>query len=109
MFAEPAGLDRGQLVRTLRAACRIRAAVLDYAPVGFGTHHYRVRDATGGMWFVNVDDVATKSWLGSHAPEVVRGLDRALGTASGAAVAAARGGAGPVRGAPELFDEFTLT
>ncbi|WP_051796920.1 phosphotransferase [Catenuloplanes japonicus] len=71
MFAEPPGFDRAVLADALRAGWGIEAVTLDYAPVGFGTHHYRARDVTGTEWFVNVD-------LGADADA----LDRALRAAA---------------------------
>jgi spectinomycin phosphotransferase len=74
MFAEPPGFDRAALTDALRTGWGIAVATLDYAPVGFGTHHYRVRDTAGADWFVNVD-------LGADAAA----LERALGAAAGLA------------------------
>ncbi|WP_194925685.1 hypothetical protein [Catenulispora pinisilvae] len=36
----------------------LTAARLEYVPVGFGSHHWSVRDSRGGRWFVNVDELA---------------------------------------------------
>ncbi|MFI5842086.1 phosphotransferase [Catenuloplanes sp. NPDC051500] len=76
MFAEPPGFDRVALAGALREGWGIEAVTLDYAPVGFGTHHYRVRDTAGADWFVNVD-------LGADASA----LERALGAAAALAEA----------------------
>ena len=35
-------------------------ASLEYVPVGFGSHHWSVRDADGGRWFVNVDELPSE-------------------------------------------------
>jgi spectinomycin phosphotransferase len=51
VYAEPPGLDRSLLAATLRRGWGIAAGELTYAPVGFGTHHYRA----GDRWWVNVD------------------------------------------------------
>lgn len=76
MFAEPPGFDRATLAEALHRGWGIAVAALDYAPVGFGTHHYRVRDTAGVDWFVNVD-------LGADADA----LDRALSAAAALAEA----------------------
>lgn len=51
MYAEVPGFDRELLAATLRRGWGIAAGELTYAPVGFGTHHYRA----GERWWVNVD------------------------------------------------------
>ena len=82
MYVEPVGFDRDELARILRAQWGIEVAELRYEPVGFGTHHYRVRAADGTAWFVNVDELAAKNWLGPGEPEATGGLERALRTAT---------------------------
>jgi spectinomycin phosphotransferase len=81
MYAEPADLDREQLIQTLRAEWGLVASRLRYEPVGFGTHHYRVRGEDGAEWFVNVDALATKAWNPDDEPDAFAALGRALGTA----------------------------
>ncbi|WP_394824895.1 phosphotransferase [Pendulispora albinea] len=61
MYAEPAGFDRRALMHVL-TEWGIEAIELRYEPVGFGTHHYRVRAKDGQAWFVNVDELSTKTW-----------------------------------------------
>lgn len=82
MLAEPPSFDRTGLVRSLQAGWGIEVGSLRYEPVGFGTHHYRVRATDGGDWFVNVDELPAKTWLGAGSAEVLDALDRALGTAA---------------------------
>ncbi len=82
MFAEPGGFDRDELALTLSAEWGVDVAELNYVPVGFGTHHYRVDGAEGNRWFVNVDRLADKTWIGNEDAEVVDALERALGTAA---------------------------
>jgi spectinomycin phosphotransferase len=50
VYAEPPGLDRKLLAATLKRGWGI-AGELTYAPVGYGTHHYRA----GQRWWINVD------------------------------------------------------
>ena len=129
MLAEPAGFDRDDLARTLRSGWGIDVVHLRYQPVGFGTHHYRVRASDGTDWFANVDELAAKTWLGSTGQQVISGLERALGTAAalraaglefvhaprprttGGMVAAMAGGyavslSGFIDGTPHPFGEF---
>ena len=81
MFVEPDGIDRDELVRVLRAGWGLEVTRLTYEPVGFGTHHYRAQSSDGAAWFVNVDELAAKTALGSTGPQVIAGLERSLGTA----------------------------
>lgn len=81
MYDEPAGIDRNQLINALSAKWGISVESLRYEPVGFGTHHYSARDREGNRWFVNVDELPAKSWLGTNTDEACEGLDRALRTA----------------------------
>ncbi len=80
MYEEPAGLDRRHVTDTLQAEWEIPVESLQYDPVGFGTHHY-VAQSERGKWFVNVDELAAKTWLGCGADQAYEGLSRALQTA----------------------------
>ena len=53
---------------------RIDAAAMRYAAVGGGGYHWVVRDACGEPWFVTVDDLDDKAWLGHNRPAVMAGL-----------------------------------
>ena len=55
----------------------IDVGALEYAPVGFGGHHWRALDSRRVPWFVTVDDLDAKSWLGEERDEVMVGLSRA--------------------------------
>ncbi len=78
MFAEPVDFDRRLLLQLLTDDWGLSVSTLSYEPVGFGTHHYVVREEDGLPWWVNVDDLAAKTWLGDDAREA---LDKALKTA----------------------------
>jgi spectinomycin phosphotransferase len=82
VFAEAPGFDREELTRAVRTGWGITAVELSYVPVGFGTHHYRLRAGDGSDWFVNVDEVAAKVFLGQTPTAVLAGLERALATAA---------------------------
>jgi hypothetical protein len=98
MFVEPVGFDRDELARTLSTEWGIEVAHLSYVPVGFGTHHYHVDGADRARWFVNVDRLADKTWLGQSDAEVVDALERALGTAAALREAGLEFVHGPTRG-----------
>jgi len=60
----------------------VRPARVDYVPEGGGGHHWKVTGADGLAWFVTVDDLDGKDWLGDTREAVFGGLGRALGTAA---------------------------
>jgi spectinomycin phosphotransferase len=82
VFAEPPGFDRDLLEQAVRTGWGIEATELSYEPVGFGTHHYRLRATDGGDWFANVDDLSAKAFLGDSPAAALAGLERALATAA---------------------------
>ena len=55
MQDEPAGLTRHQVAATLRSRWGVGVQTIEYAPVGFGSHHWRVLDDAGRRWFVTAD------------------------------------------------------
>jgi spectinomycin phosphotransferase len=77
----PGGVSERELERALTQGWDIQPATLTYAPVGAGSYHWVVADARGGRWFVTVDDLDHKSWLGSTRRAVLAGLRQALDTA----------------------------
>ena len=54
------------------------AETLRYAPVGGGSYHWVVTSGPGEQWFVTVDDLDDKGWLGRTRPAVFAGLRAAL-------------------------------
>jgi spectinomycin phosphotransferase len=69
------------LVHALADGWGIRAAALRYAAVGGGSYHWVVRDDQGERWFVTVDDLDDKGWLGRTRPAVFEGLRAAMDAA----------------------------
>jgi spectinomycin phosphotransferase len=55
--ARPDDLDDDRIARELATGWGVAAADLEYAPVGFGSHHWLVRDAAGRLWFATVDEL----------------------------------------------------
>jgi spectinomycin phosphotransferase len=76
MLTAPTDLDTASLVDAL-AHWNLRAAHLEYLPVGFGSHHWRTGDA-----FVTVDDLAAGFQAYDDEDETFAALGRAYGTAS---------------------------
>lgn len=89
MHTEPRDVDRAVIVDALRRHWGIAVERLDYAPVGFGTHHWIAVDAGGARWFVSGDDLHARQHAGRAPDDVFAALDRAFRTA-----AALRGEAG---------------
>ena len=59
----------------------IRAARLDYLPIGFGSHHWEAVGADGTRWFVSADDLRAGHHAGLAPDDVFVVLDRAFRTA----------------------------
>jgi Phosphotransferase enzyme family len=59
VFTRPGDLTDDEVRDALGSAWGLRVSHLDYAAVGFGSHHWRAV-ADGARWFVTVDDLAAK-------------------------------------------------
>jgi len=81
MQDRPEDIDEGAL-RSALSAWGFEAACLTHAPVGFGDHHWTAVDARGRRWFVTVADLAEKPHCGIGVEAAVKGLRRAMDTAS---------------------------
>jgi spectinomycin phosphotransferase len=78
---EPEGVSEQELRCALVQGWALRLDELRYAPVGAGSYHWIACDQQGGRWFVTVDDLDEKSWLGNTRPQALAGLGAALDTA----------------------------
>jgi spectinomycin phosphotransferase len=74
----PAGVGEDDLRLALAEGWRIRTASTRYEAVGAGSYHWTVRDEEGERWFVTVDDLDDKGWLGDRRPDVLSGLRSAM-------------------------------
>ena len=74
MLAPPSHLDATALTAALEEGWAIGNPVLDYLPVGFGSHHWRATDADGRPWFITVDE--------HHDASTIEDLRRAFSSAS---------------------------
>ena len=72
--------ERG-LAHALAGGWGLAAGTLRYAPVGGGSYHWVVGDEQGDRWFVTVDDLDDKGWLGRTRPAVFAGLRAAMDAA----------------------------
>jgi hypothetical protein len=81
MLTRPEDLPDLRVVEALRRGWGLRASEIAYAPVGFGSYHWRVT-AGGGEWFVTADDLVVERRESAESPdEPLRRLSAALSTA----------------------------
>jgi spectinomycin phosphotransferase len=76
----PAGITERDVARALADGWGLSAGTLRYAPVGGGSYHWVVT-GPGEQWFVTVDDLDDKGWLGRTRPAVLSGLRAAMDAA----------------------------
>jgi spectinomycin phosphotransferase len=77
----PDGVTERDVARALADGWGLSAASLRYAPVGGGSYHWIAADDRGRRWFVTVDDLDDKGWLGRTRAGVLAGLRAALDAA----------------------------
>ncbi|MET4921748.1 phosphotransferase [Streptomyces sp. PSRA5] len=80
MEERPVGIEDSDVRQALNA-WGIDPVIWEYAPVGFGDHHWTATDTRERRWFVTVADPAHKSWLGDGPEAALRGLRDAMDTA----------------------------
>ena len=81
MRAMPEGFDERDLFDALRDGWGLNAVGAVYMPVGGGSYHWRVDDGAGVHYWVTVDDLDHKGFLGDARHVAFEGLCRALDTA----------------------------
>ena len=69
------------LRRAVAEGWRMSAAAMRYAEVGGGSYHWVVGEEGAQRWFVTVDDLDDKPWLGDTRAAVLAGLRAAMDTA----------------------------
>jgi spectinomycin phosphotransferase len=77
MRARPYGVTDEDVAAAVVAGWGLSAESLRYAPVGAGSYHW-----LAGEYFVTVDDLDNKPWLGATRGETLSGLRAAMDTAS---------------------------
>lgn len=77
----PEGLEESVITRHLRSGWGLDAAALTYRPVGFGSYHWQLETRGGPSFFLNVDDLGRKPWLGENRDTAFEGLRSAFDTA----------------------------
>ncbi|MGL5819454.1 MAG: hypothetical protein ACRCYR_17965 [Phycicoccus sp.] len=83
MFVRPSDLDDTEVADVLIRCWALEVVHIEYAPVGFGSHHWWVRDEAGRTWFATADDLGVRR-RHEHEPrsEPLRRLRAALSTAA---------------------------
>jgi hypothetical protein len=66
VLTAPGDLDESALTATLRSGWGIDVGSMSYLPVGWGSHHWDVRDRDGTRWFVTVDELENKRVSGDE-------------------------------------------
>ena len=76
----PDDFDDNRLLPSLAEGWGIESGSTEYLSVGFGSYHWLVTD-TGRRFFVTVDDLRQKEWLGNTPEAALDGLRKAFDTA----------------------------
>jgi len=79
----PADLDAAAVAEAVAGGWGLPAAWLRYVPLGGGSHHWSATTTDGARYFITVDDLLDKPWLGTDTETCFRGLATAFGTARG--------------------------
>lgn len=82
MKSLPPNLDLGEVIGALHDHWNLQVSSCDYLPVGFGGYHWVAIDTLAQRYFVTVDDLTDKPWLGATADQTFLGLSQALRAAS---------------------------
>jgi spectinomycin phosphotransferase len=77
----PADLDTALVVAAAASGWGLRLSCLRYVALGGGSHHWTATTQHGVTYFLTVDDLLDKPWLGSDAESAFRGLRGTFGTA----------------------------
>ena len=77
----PADLDAAIVAEAVATDWGLPLNGLHYVPLGGGSHHWAALAPDGAMYFVTVDDLLDKPWLGTDRESAFRGLRGTLGTA----------------------------
>jgi spectinomycin phosphotransferase len=77
----PHGLDETDLIKSLAEGWGFEIAGAEYRAVGGGSYHWVVTVADGRRYFITVDDLDERGYLGPNRDLAFEGLRCALGTA----------------------------
>jgi spectinomycin phosphotransferase len=77
----PRDLSDSKLAELIVREYGVEAASIDYEPVGYGAHHWKVVAVDGTRYFVTLDDLHAKSWFGPRVEDTFAGLATAYAVA----------------------------
>ena len=75
------GLEEQEVIEALAAGWGLQVSRIRYVPVGGGSYHWVAVEAAGGPYFITVDDLRQKGWLGATPEAAFEGLRSAFDTA----------------------------
>ena len=78
MRAPPEGLDAAAVANAVASGWGLPVAGLRYAPLGGGSHHWSAAVPGGARYFLTVDDLLDKPWIGADTETSFRGLNAAF-------------------------------
>src|SRR5437879_2198470 len=81
MNVPPADLDELELIGPLRDSWGLDVDAVSYVPMGFGSYQWLATTRQGNRYFLTVDDLDSKAWLGTDRASAFAGLDEAFDTA----------------------------
>ncbi len=81
MFTRPDEISDASVIAALRDGWQVDAVAVDYLTAGFGSHHWVAHAADQTRWFLTVDNLATKSFLGGSPSAAFDALRDAFATA----------------------------
>jgi spectinomycin phosphotransferase len=82
MKSRPEGVVDSDVVRAVAEGWGIVASSAEHLAVGFGSYHWIVTDEGRQRFFVTLDDLGTKAWLGDTCDDAYAGLRKAFDTAA---------------------------
>jgi spectinomycin phosphotransferase len=77
----PSRIEQTDLARSLARSWGVEVIRLRYLPKGFGSYHWLAEAQDRHFYFLTLDDLGTKPWLGDDAESTFEGLQAAYGTA----------------------------
>ena len=77
----PADLDAAKVAKAVATGWGLPLNGVRYVPVGGGSHHWAAQVPDGVTYFLTVDDLLDKPWLGTDPESAFRGLRGTFGTA----------------------------
>ena len=81
MQTRPVGLGDQELIDALVGSWDLTVNRLRYTPKGFGSYHWLANGSAGRRYFVTVDDLDSKPWLGANRDSAFEGMHAAFDTA----------------------------